>query len=281
MNKVDIDAIHTVELDMLKAFAALCDAHGLRYTIYCGTLLGAVRHKGFIPWDDDTDVAMPLKDYLRFQEISGELPERFSSVSYYSYPNSYVLWTRIVANKTTYMHVKTGVLDIPWGLYLDVYPFIGAARTRFGVKLQNLLLILVRRIRSAELYRAAGSRKILKRVLWHIPFPVRRAMSDCLLRVAMKDPEKSRRIGTIDAAPFEGKYDREDWTDMTVLPFEDGEFSAPAKYDKLLRIMYGDYMKLPPENKRIPHSMSYDEGNECIADTKKSYKQYRLELYGK
>ena len=98
LDEYGMDAIHTVELDMLKAVAHLCEDHGLRYSIYCGTLLGAVRHKGFIPWDDDVDIAMPLKDFRRFKKVVHKLPERFSCVCFDNTPDSIWPWIRIVAN---------------------------------------------------------------------------------------------------------------------------------------------------------------------------------------
>ena len=75
-NRTDLSAVHGVLLEMLKTLAAFCEANGVRYFLYCGTLLGAIRHKGFIPWDDDVDIVMPFKDYKRFLK-----PSRRSRVS--------------------------------------------------------------------------------------------------------------------------------------------------------------------------------------------------------
>ncbi len=262
---------------MLKAVAELCDKYGIHYTIYCGTLLGAVRHGGFIPWDDDVDIAMPLKDYRKFQMISKELPNRFKCCFYASEPDSFCLWTKIKANGTTSMQVEDAPLDIHWGLFVDIYPIIGAARTNLGVKIQNEMLLLARRLRTGSLYRARKDKNAIRRVVGLIPFPLRKAVSDLLLQIAMKDPEKCERIGTIDAAPFEGKYAREDWQEMTRLRFEDCEFSAPAKYDKILRRIYGDYMKLPPVEMRHGH---IKEDRETIIDPYRDYRDYRLEIMG-
>ena len=86
-----------------------------------------------------------------------------------------------------------------------------------------------------------------------IPFPVRNTLVMIARKIAIRDPEKHERIGTIDLVRFRGKYLRKDWEQTTLLPFEDGLYCAPVKYDKLLRAMYGEYMVLPDESKRIAH----------------------------
>ena len=276
ISEVDLNAVHSVELDMLKAVAELCDKHGIRYTLYCGTLLGAVRHGGFIPWDDDVDIAMPLKDYRRFQTVSDELPDRFVCCFYENEPDSFCLWTKVKANGTTSMQVEKAVLDIHWGLFLDIYPFIGAAQTKFGVKLQHEMLLLARRLRTGSLYHARNDKNVIKRTVGYIPFPVRKSISNLLLKLAMKDPEKSERIGTVDDAPFEGKFLKEEWKKMTRMKFEDSEFCATVNYDTILRRMYGDYSKLPPEEQRCGHIE--EEGR--IIDPHKDYREYRREILG-
>ena len=275
LDEYGMDAIHTVELDMLKAVAHLCEDHGLRYSIYCGTLLGAVRHKGFIPWDDDVDIAMPLKDFRRFKKVVHKLPERFSCVCFDNTPDSIWPWIRIVANGTTCIPLEYINLNVPWGLSLDVYPMIGAANTKLGLKLQNNLLFVARRIQFVAFNRARPDKGIVKQVLYRIPYPFLKALSDFILWIVMRDPEKSRRIGTVDAVHFEGKYDLEDWKEMTRLTFEDAEFSAPAAYDKILRIMYGDYMTLPAPCHRVPH---FCNDKEYIVDPGRDYRLYLQEL---
>ncbi len=275
---LDMPAIHAAGLDILKAFADLCEKHGLTYTIYCGTLLGAVRHGGFIPWDDDVDIAMPLKDYRRFQKLAHELPERFECCHLGITREFNLLWTKISASGTTSMPVEAAALDIPWGISLDIYPMIGAFEGERGLKLQQNLLLTARRLRSADNYRVRRETGRMKSILSRVPFFLRKGLSDLLLRIAMRDPEKSRRVGTLDAAEFKGKFDREDWTELMPLRFEDREFAAPVRYDKVLRIMYADYMQLPPEEKRIPHISS---DGKTIIDPHRDYRLYRNELLEK
>lgn len=279
---VDMDAIHAVELEILKAVVALCDKHGLHYTLYCGTLLGAVRHHGFIPWDDDIDIAMPLKDYRRFQRIADELPKRFACVHYGNTPDFYMPWTKVAMDGTTCMDVDLADLDVHWGLAIDIYPIVGAAKTEFGVRLQDKLVWLACVPHGVSLHRTLrdGSRfrKAVFNTLSLIPYPVRNAMTSLLLRLMMKDPMKCERNGTIDAAPFEAKYDRKDWREMTRMVFEGAEFAVPAQYDKILRRMYGNYMQLPPENQRHVHMLGHQTSTPRIIDPHRDYREYQREL---
>ena len=88
-------------------------------------------------------------------------------------------------------------------------------------------------------------------LLSYLPFFLRRAVINILLDNTLCDTDKALRVGTLDGAPFEGKYAVKDWIQMTRLRFEDNFFQAPVHYDKILRRIYGDYMKLPPKEKRV------------------------------
>ncbi len=279
-SSIDFDAVHAVELDMLKAVADLCEKYNIRYTLYCGTLLGAVRHGGFIPWDDDVDLAMPLKDYRRFQAVARELPDRFICSHLDNRNNHYCLWTRVTAEGTTAMSAEEArIPDMHWGLFLDIYPFIGAFRTTWGIRLQSTLLLFAQRFRRVVYYRACNDGGAVKSFLYHVPFFIRKAISDALLKMSMRDPEKCERIGTIDAAPFDGKFLQKDWQEMTTHRFEDREFRIPVQYDKILRRIYGDYMQLPPVECRQGHAFVREQGKRII-DPYKDYRDYQREILG-
>ena len=275
---LDMEAVHAVELDMLKAVADLCERKGIRYWLYCGTLLGAVRHGGFIPWDDDIDLAMPLKDYRRFLRAADELPDDLECSHLNNTHDHFLLWAKISAKGTTAMPAASAALNIPWGIYIDIYPMIGAFGQGKKLRFQRLLLDTARRLRSADNYRVLREPGIGKKILGMIPFFIRKGISDLMLRFAMRDPEKSQWVGTLDAADFEGKYARQDWAETTMLQFGDRKFPAPVQYDRLLTRMYGDYMKLPPEDKRTPH---LDRNGEMIIDPYRDYHSYQKELLEK
>lgn len=277
-----IREIQLVELEILNAVADLCEKHGVRYALYCGTLLGAVRHGGFIPWDDDVDIAMPLKDYYRFLEVADELPKGFVAQSPYNASNHAKCWTRVCADGTTNMTPATAMYGEHGGIFLDVYPMIGAARTKLGERMQSVALRLSCRLRSVRHYRAQlatglageGSKVVFKRILSVLPAEPLRRLGLAILPWALRDMTDADRIGTVDAVPFAGKYLKSDWAEVTKASFEGREFTIPAMYGKILCIMYGDWTQLPCETERVPHY----EAEGAIRDVHRDYREYGAEF---
>ena len=264
----------------MKEFVAICYRHELRYFLYVGTLLGAVRHKGFIPWDDDVDVVMPVRDYCRFLRIAKkELPKGMTL----QYPGCrgdyYGPWVRIYLNGTTMMRPCEAACDMPWGMFIDIYPMIGEAKSPAGKNLQKKLILAACGLLRVDYYRTTGRMSAeyasLKKALFRIPRPMRKLMAAICLRLAMRPIEGSRSIGSVDAAPFEGKFAPSDWEATKMVPFEDGVFCIPANYDPILCRIYGDYMTPPPEHMR--HGHDYGAGD-MIYDTDRDYRIYRQEL---
>ena len=278
MNEELLKELQAAELERLTAVDELCRRHSITYTLYCGTLLGAIRHKGFIPWDDDIDLAMPQKDYERFLRVAHELPAPYVMQNRYNTKAFPYVWTKVYADGTAYL--KKGMKqpeDLHMGIWLDIYPFNGAARTKTGERLQWFLIECATASRTAELYRATGeAKRFSQKFMMHVPYRIRKAAGNLCLRLALRDPEKCRTNGTLDAARFEGKYKREDWKQWTTAQFEDREYPIPVDYDGMLRIMYGDYMTLPPEEKRVCHRDS-----KWILDLHKDYREYLKEWNGK
>ena len=268
--------IHAIQLEMLKAVDVLCEKYNIRYSIYCGTLLGAVRHGGFIPWDDDIDLAMPLQDYRKFLHHADELPDGLFCVHRKNTRDCNFLWLKVMAEGTTFMSKNVVELDVPQGLFLDIYPMIGTPGTAFGKKLQQGLLFIAVRLQRAAYYKVLGLPGCARKIIAHLPECIRIVAVDLFLYCSLLNPDGAENVGTVDAVSFEGKFKWKDWREMTKIRFEDGNFPAPVQYDRILRRMYGNYMKLPPEEARTGHF-----SDDKIVDMHRDYRLYRKELLGK
>ena len=277
---MELRELQIFQTNMLEDVANLCERHHIRYTIYCGTLLGAVRHGGFIPWDDDIDIAMPLKDYRRFLRIAKrELRDKYFVQNFMTDPRVCILWTQLRANGTTEMWRDMADWKRHWGIAIDIYPFLGVAEEKKAFIRQKEAIRWAKVFLVKDYGRfTSGSFVGWQRVINRIPLRIRVIIAACLMRYASRDPEKSKWVCTIDAAPFEAKYKWEEWQEMTWGQFEDLKLRMPARYDDLLRRMYGDYWVLPPEDKRKGHGVEFGG---IILDDKKDYKEYQKELTGK
>ena len=279
-NRTDLSAVHGVLLEMLKTLAAFCEANGVRYFLYCGTLLGAIRHKGFIPWDDDVDIVMPFKDYKRFLKLaSRDYPGGYEIETLQNNVNDSVPWIKIYKAGTTMLIRSQAAHEANWSISLDIYPMIGGPSSPRLSALQQKMIMAAKGLLWIDWHGATGNygkRYVsLKKKILKIPRPVRWAAARFLLWLTMRPVEKSRRVGSIDAADFSLKYDKTWWDRAVKAEIEDTEFVISAEYDKVLTVMYGDYMTPPAEAKRYAHG---EGAGDVIYDIHRDYREYRDEL---
>ncbi len=122
-------------LSALKDITKACDENGIDYMIAEGTALGAVRHKGFIPWDDDIDLYMSLKNYKKFLKIGQKvLGDRFFVQNYHTEKQFFEMWTQIRCKGTTSMPVYLKELEINWGICIDIFPIVGTSQNEIERK---------------------------------------------------------------------------------------------------------------------------------------------------
>ena len=275
--ETDLSGLHGVLLEALTDIDELCRRHGLAYSLYCGTLLGAVREKDFIAWDDDADLMMPVRDYRRFFRIARrELGDRYEIQDLANTPAHPWLWMRVFRRNTTYLRRDWADLRVHHGIALDIYPMIGAAKTRRGLRLQTAALDLAKALRHIDYWRVTGypedrKQRRIGKLLAVIPGPVRRGLSRAVLRCAALPPSPDRKVCTLDGAPFEPKFDGADWQEYTTFTLAGRPFAGPARYDRLLRIMYGDYMTPPKESARKGHGADWGG---AVIDTDRDYTEY-------
>lgn len=251
----ELRKLQMAELGILKAFVDICYKNNLQYYIIGGTLLGAIRHGGFIPWDDDIDICMKRKDYEKFISVlSNEKHETYnllhSSIdSTYYYEIAKVVDVR---TKVTGLDVD----DIPnEGVWVDIFPLDAVSKHQ---KFQRYLVKVCMVFRIMSVYKKfpAHKRSYLFYPLWLIArlvgFKLPLKITDWL----SKSGTNENIIGYIAAMSTTGsKYcSPASWFKETVeVDFEGKKYPAPKAYHDYLKSKYGDYMKLPPENKRVGH----------------------------
>lgn len=262
MKRIEIEELKTLQLQVLDVFHNYCIDNGLKYSLACGTLIGAIRHDGYIPWDDDIDVFMLRDDYDKFIK-------QFPLV----YKGCYKLmslernknWCRAYANlyddRTIKMENKTADEDFV-GVNIDVFPIDNAPDGKYMWNIYDSfrrLLIYITTAKYIKLEDRSLFKKMVIVLLKILFYPI---SPHFLARVIdsyakLYNKKHTRRVfenvcGIIQKRPF----NRKDFSETIMHKFESYEFCIMKGYDDYLVNGYGDYMKLPPENKRIPHHTS-------------------------
>ena len=245
-----------LEIDILRHFVEICDKLNLRYYLLGGTLLGAVRHKGFIPWDDDIDVGMPRKDYEVFLQKGAELLPTYLFLQTVQTDPGYVhCFAKIRNSNTTFVEISARKMKINHGVFVDVFPLDYYPDTIERQKeFEHKRIWWLRRIGvEFDTNENTSFKGVMKRIVVKMLIPsVQRAIT---LRDALyRSVPASSLVANYGGAWGKKEIVPADWYgDGTTLMFEGMELTVPAEYDKWLTQVYGDYMQLPPMEKRIGH----------------------------
>ena len=261
-NRVSTEEYKHLLLELLSRIHSICEENGICYSVAYGTLLGAVRHQGFIPWDDDIDICMLREDYDRFVNAFTSKDGRYYVLDYMKTNYYYNNICRACDGSITLK--LNGVINIPdLGAFIDIYPMDRWPESEDNqAGLYSELKQIKENIRYAlpwKLYKTAPAKTIV-RLLFH---PIKRIYNRLIVGFNRRNQEKKdlfTRINALDSElrNFSGSSKRVSWfmsdADMRkriLVPFEDIKIYIPECYDRLLTERYGEYMKLPPEEKRI------------------------------
>ena len=250
--------VHEELLSLLLRFDAFCREQGLRYSLDSGTLLGAVRHKGFIPWDDDLDINMPRPDYDRLRQLEGKLPDgmclQTASNSAFMCGFSRICTQSVRAQEAIY----EGVMDEM--LWIDIFPTDGvpndlsvARKAKRRVRTASILNVWAMGNHSKEgglygLARTVGGALLkLGDTRGHLLRTIDGAAS-------LFSYDESERVGCIVGGEVElWTIPKEGYENFVEMEFEGHLLPCMGCWDEFLTALYGDYMQLPPEDKRATH----------------------------
>ena len=254
---------------VLRQYIAICKEHHLTYFCCGGTAIGAVRHQGMIPWDDDVDVFMPRPDYDRFIQIaSQQLPEGLELVTPYNKKDYHLFFAKLCDKHTTLQEEQ----DVPcvYGLYIDIFPIDGApddiedarAMIRLFTKTKHKLEAISTHVSFLAYLNLLEEPKEWGRFARKtIGFFLRKWYRRHLLKQLSDISYRYSYDSASLVAVYCGSYGPKEvfpkaWLQGTkTFLYEGMEVDLPTGYDEYLRQYYGDYMQLPPEEKRISHHM--------------------------
>lgn len=266
-NKIDNDCAKEIMLDILSSIAKYCDTNNFRYYLAYGTLIGAIRHKGFIPWDNDIDIWMPRPDYNKLREMVKDNPIN-ENILCLDYRNERTFPFLKASDKRTRLKEHFLVTENNLGLYVDILPLDGLPDDNVARKKIYSEVEKYKRLFSLANYRfnTGSSRKM--KLFKNLFYPISRLMSSKKICTKIDtlcseyEYDKSQYVGNVVWGYTQKEALRREWFKESECLFEGKYYKIPHNYDEVLRTYYGDYMKLPSEDKRIVHyyNVSWKEG---------------------
>lgn len=267
MNELSMKEIQTISLEILKRVADICEKQNLKYFLAYGTLIGAIRHHDYIPWDDDVDIMMPRPDYEKllayFRNNKKELLplELMNDDTVNNYP--YMI-SRVSDSRYTLDVINEKPYGI--GVFIDIYPLDGLGSDREkarqlinkGKDLSSLVFLSTRN------YLHKGNTKTLAKMILKIPAFVyakicgKEHFAKKVILLAKQNSYKdSKYVGCVIWPTYRERdiFDKKLFDESVMVDFGKYRFKAPKRYDEILTQIYHNYMELPPEKERVAHHL--------------------------
>lgn len=254
-----LNQIHKIQLELALEVKRICDQHNIKYFLDAGTLLGAIRHSGFIPWDDDLDIGFLREEYEKFIMVAAtELSEAYflqtwDTEGYYGLP-----FGKIRKNKTKYIENKSAKANAHQGIFIDIFPYDNVPVDKLKQRIQGLALkAWFRIILMKNKYEPWNDEKKIK-FLAYLPV---RILSFFINKEFAKtqfnkwttkyNNLETKKVVVCDGASYKTwQINRSMVEKLVEKDFEEQKFNVPAAFDEYLKNAYGDYRTPPPENQR-------------------------------
>lgn len=258
----EMNILKNIELQILIEIDRICRENSINYSIAFGTLIGAIRHKGFIPWDDDIDIMMERDEYNKFcSVVENRLDKKFYFVTFENCKKYALPFAKVMAKDTLYSEMSTGGNGAPKGIWVDIFPVDKTSEEykervnqySTAQKIKGRLFCIAnysfgKSGLSLVLYRA---RKLLYLFDTHEKLVVK-YNANASLYCGMNNCKKLVCLGD-NIGVEKGTYEKKWFSEYIEIEFENHSFMCIKYYDEFLKHIYGDYMKLPPLEEQAPH----------------------------
>ncbi len=252
--RINVEELKRIQLDILESVHKFCMEENIKYFLMYGTLIGAIRHKGYIPWDDDIDICMPRPDYNKFMKEFNMDNNYLKFVSNEIDSNYLYTFGKVIDTRTSLIEYTT--LKYPMGVNIDVFPIDGIDERGKLLSKQ----ILLRKMINMKTVKYSAKRKLYKNlVLIFAKLLLLIVPTNFLIKKMVNNTNKYSydessnvccvAMGTKLNKPVPKAY----FSNGILKEFEGRKYFVPIGYDGYLKSIFGDYMKLPPEDKRISH----------------------------
>lgn len=257
MKRITIEEAKKIELDILTYIDKLCKQHDIKYFINYGSLIGAIRHKGFIPWDDDIDISMPREDYDRFVQLFKEDKSKYKILSLDTQKEYFNNFAKVIDSSTVINNTRVSK-SYPSGIFIDVFPM----DTFDNKKIVDICYILesfklLTFVKKSLVVRKDSKLKdFIRFSSWLLLRPISpRVFAYLIERYIKKYSKKDGKFIAFLPSKLKHKevFEKETFDKLINRNFEHLTVPIPENYDKILMQYYGNYMDLPPEEERYGH----------------------------
>lgn len=255
MKKISIEEAKKIQLEILTYINSFCKKNNIKYFINYGTLLGAVRHEGFIPWDDDIDISMPRKDYIKFIELFKHNNSKYKLLSLETNEKYYNNFIKIFDSSTKIIDNRN-YKTYESGIFIDIFPMDTFNNIQVINKCYNLesFKLLSFSKRKNINYQDSKIKDFIRNIFWLLLKPVSPRFFAKKIEKSIKQyySHNGQYIAFIPSKLKEKEVFKADlFKDFIELPFENLLLPAPKEYHKILIQYYGDYLKLPPKEQQF------------------------------